>query len=93
MDTRRSADRHAGLAVDAALVAFSAYAGAISLAGSGADMGHELNHRLPFHSPVFGALALVIIVAVPATALAWHATRNDERTGATTAFAGAMLVV
>jgi hypothetical protein len=93
METLRATDRRRGLAVYSALVAFSAYAGAVGLAGGGADMGHDLNHRLPFHSPVFGAFALIVIVAVPATALARQAARGDRRTGETAVFAGVMLIV
>ena len=93
MDRRRITHRRRpSLAAYAALVAFSAYAGAVGLAGGVVDMGHDLNHRLPFHSPVFGAFALVVIVAVPATALVWHAVSDDQRTGATAVFAGMMLV-
>jgi hypothetical protein len=85
--------RRRGLAVYAAFVAVSAWGGVVGLATGALDMGHELNRRLPFHSPVFGALALAVIVGVPATALARQAARGNRRTGATAVFAGVMLIV
>ena len=70
----------------------SAWGGVFGLATGVLDLGHELNHRLPLHSPVFGALGLAIFVGIPATALAWHAARGDERIGATAVFAGMALI-
>lgn len=92
MRERQPSERRPGLAVYAGLVALSAYGGVFGLATGVLDMGHELNHRLPFHSPVLGAFALLVIVAAPATALAWHAARGDERVGVTASFAGIMLI-
>lgn len=71
-----------GLSVYAALIALSAYAGAIGLGSGGLAMGAALDHRLPFHSPVLGGIALAIIVGLPATALAvsaWHGRRRTDR--------------
>jgi hypothetical protein len=79
--------------VYAAFVAVSAWGGVVGLASGALDMGHDLNQRLPFHSPAFGAFALGVIVGVPATALARQAARGDRQTGATAMFAGAMLIV
>jgi hypothetical protein len=84
--------RRIGIAGFATLVALSAYGGAVGLAGGGADPNGTLDHRLPFHSPVFAALALVMIVAVPNTVLAWYSARRDRRTSAAAEFAGLMLV-
>jgi hypothetical protein len=93
MNTHRASERRrAGLAVYAAFVAVSAWGGVVGLATGVLDLGHDLNHRLPFHSPVFGALGLAIFVGAPATALAWHAWRGDDRIGATAVFAGVNLI-
>jgi hypothetical protein len=92
MADRLSTERRTGLAVYASLVALSAYGGVVGLATGALDLGPTLNRRLPFHSPVFGALALLVIVAVPAAALAWDAARGDERVGVTASFAGIMLI-
>ena len=84
--------RHLGLASYAALVALSAYGGAVGLATGALDMGGTLNHRLPFDSPVLGALALAAIVGLPSTALARYAWRGDRRIGAASLIAGMMLI-
>jgi len=88
METRR----RSGLAYYAAFVAVSAYGGALGLATGTLDMGNKINQRLPFHSPVVGAIALTMTVGAPATALAWHAARGDRRVGRSARFAGAMLI-
>ena len=72
-------------------VAISAYGGAIGLA-TGADLGHELNQRLPFHSPVFGAVALALIVGVPSTVVAALAKRGDPRADTALVGAGVLLI-
>jgi hypothetical protein len=93
MNAHRAADRRRpDLVLYAAFVAASAWGGVVGLATGALDMGHDLNHRLPFHSPVFGAFALAVIVGIPATALSLQAARGDRRTGATASFAGVMLI-
>ena len=84
--------RRAGLACYAAFVALSAYGGAVGLATGTLDLGTKLNHRLPLHSPVVGAIALTLIVGVPATALARYAARGDGRVDETARFLGIMLI-
>jgi hypothetical protein len=76
----------------AAIIAISAYAGAVGLAGGSIEMTPTVDHRLPFHSPVFGALALALIVGVPNTLLAVYAWRGDSRTDAAAFAAGVLLV-
>jgi drug/metabolite transporter (DMT)-like permease len=88
----RSKSRHPAIAWYAALVSLSAYGGAVGLATGGLDLGPELNHRLPFHSPVVGALALTALVGLPTTLLARVAARGDRRTRTAAAAVGAMLV-
>jgi hypothetical protein len=92
MADRQPGERRTGLAVYASLVALSAYGGLVGLATGALDLGPTLNRRLPFHSPVFGALALGALVAIPATALALQALRGDERIAATARFAGIVLI-
>lgn len=67
-----------GVAVFAAIIAFSAYAGAIGLVSGGLSLG-EFTARLPFGSPVLGGIALALIVAVPSTWLAWLSRRRSRR--------------
>jgi hypothetical protein len=92
MADRQRGERRTGLAIYASLVALSAYGGAVGLATGGLDLGSKLDHRLPFHSPAFGALALVMLVAIPATALARQAACGDERMAVTATFAGIVLI-
>lgn len=81
-----------GLATGAGIVAVSAYAGAVGLATRTDPYLRQVYERLPFHSPTFGAVALVAVVAVPHTVVAQYAWRGDERTDAAAAIAGALLV-
>jgi hypothetical protein len=83
---------HRALAVYAAIVAYSAYAGAIALATGAFDTADTIDHRIPFHSPVLAALALTAVVALPFTVVARHAWRGDPRLASAAAFAGAALV-
>jgi hypothetical protein len=87
-----SGDRHPVLSTMAVLVAMGAYGGSIGLATGWLSIGDRLNARLPFGSPVFGGLALFVLVAVPYTTLAGRAWRNDGSTGATAIVVGVMLV-
>ena len=80
------------LLVFSMFVTISAYGGAIGLAGGGSDMGHELNQRLPFQSPVFAAFALALIVGVPSSVAAWLVWRRDPRTGSMFIVAGVLLI-
>ena len=91
-ETHQRSRRRPGLAVYASLVALSAYAGAVGLATGALDLGNRLNERLPFHSPAFGAIALGVLVGMPATAVARQAARGDERVGATAVLVGITLV-
>ncbi|MFI5040302.1 MAG: hypothetical protein ACHQNA_00390 [Acidimicrobiales bacterium] len=86
-----TAARRTGLAVGAAAVALSAYAGALGLATGALALEDGLAHRLPFHSPVFGGLALVAVVAVPFTVLAAAAWRQSPRTSERSFGAGFLL--
>ena len=89
---RTGAPPRRGLAVFAAVNALSAYAGAVALATGLTGVGDRLNARLPFDSPVFGAVALILIVAVPMTVLARAAWQGDRRTDSLAVLAGALLV-
>jgi hypothetical protein len=81
-----------GLAVAAALVAVSAWGGAVGLATGSLALEGGLNERLPLHSPVLGGLALAVVVAVPFTLLAASAWRGSERTDELALGSGALLV-
>jgi len=87
-----AARRRPWLAAFTALIAVSAYAGAAGLITGGIDMGAEINARIPFDSPVFGGVALAVIVGVPMTVVTWLGARRDARSGAAAVVAGALLV-
>src|SRR5689334_1550636 len=81
-----------GRAVAGCVVAVCAYGGALGLMTGLLDLGADLNQRLPFHSPVFGGLALAAIVGVPFTTVAADAWRGSPRTDRSTFYAGYVLV-
>jgi Ca2+/Na+ antiporter len=85
--------RASGLALAAAGMAVAAWAGAIGLATGLLDLTAPIERRLPFSSPVFGGVALALVVAMPCTATAWFARGGDERTAAIGELAGSMLIV
>jgi len=89
---KSQAQRRRGLELSAAIVAFTAFGGAVGLVTGWLSVGAELNARLPLHSPVLGGIALAVIVGVPFAALARQARRGDERSDETSRFAGAVLV-
>ena len=88
--TRRS--RRRGLAVFAAVNAFSAWGGALALIVGLIDFGDRLNRRLPFGSLILAGVALAAIVAVPLSVWAWLAWRGDRRAGRASVLTGALLV-
>ena len=81
-----------GLAAFAAVIALSAYGGAVGLVAGFIGLDAPLNRRLPFESPVLGGIALALIVALPMTVLAIRARAADPRTAATAVAAGGLLV-
>ncbi len=83
--------RRWGVAVFAAIIAFSAYAGAVGLISGGLSLG-DMASRLPFGSPVLGGIALALIVAVPSTVLAWLAWQGDPRTDAAALIVGVLII-
>jgi len=84
--------RRPALASGAALVAASAFAGAVGL-GPGADpYTRHLKNRLPFQSPLFGAVALTTVVAIPYALLVRLAWTGDNRTDVASLTSGAMLM-
>lgn len=92
---RQDADgrhRRTALAAFAALIALSAYAGALGLITGFLSLGGNLNARLPFDSPAVGGIALGVIVAFPSTWLAWLARQGDRRTDAAAFVSGILLV-
>jgi hypothetical protein len=80
------------MAVGAALVAASAYGGAVGLSTGSLGLEGTVNERLPFHSPVVGGLLLGLIVAVPFTAFAIAAWRRSADVGTWAFGAGVVLV-
>ena len=85
------ASRHRVLAVLAGLISLSAYGGALGLITGFLDLGDTVTARLPFHSPALSGLALIAVVAVPTTLLAWQAARGQYRAGDLSIVAGVLL--
>lgn len=85
-------ERHAGLAAFAALLALSAWGGAAGLSIGFLSLGPAVESRLPFASPVFGGLALAVVVALPMSVLAVLAWRGDPRTGDAAVVCGVLQV-
>jgi len=84
--------RRPWLAGFAAFNAFAAWAGAFGLFTGGTDFGESIDDRLPFDSLVLAGLALVTIVGVPLTVLAWSAWTGGQKTDGLALLAGLMLI-
>ncbi len=76
----------------ATIVAVSAFGGTWGLASGTLDLGHTVNQRLPFHSPVFGGIALAVVVGGPAVIVAVLALRRDPRIEVACTGAGFLLL-
>lgn len=72
--------------------ALAAWAGGLGMVLGVLDLGEDLDSRLPFGSLVFAGVALVAIVAIPSTVLAWAGWTGSDRTPEIAAVAGALLV-
>ncbi len=83
--------RRTGLALLAGAVAASAYGGALGLITGFLPLGAVVTSRLPFASPVLGGIALLVVVAIPTTAVTWMAARGDRRAADTSVAAGVLL--
>ncbi len=81
-----------GLAAASFATAAGAWAGAAGLASGMLDIGPVLDQRLPFKSPVVGAMALTAVVAVPFTVLGVLAWRAASRSGPVAVAAGLLLM-
>jgi hypothetical protein len=80
------------VALFAGFVSVSAWLGALGMAGGLLPVGPTLAPRLPFHSPVFGGIALALVVAVPTTAGTVLAWRRNPRAGAAVTLSGLLLI-
>jgi hypothetical protein len=81
-----------GLAAYAGLIAVSAYYGAAGLVFGFLPGLDVLRPRLPLDSAVVGGLALLCVVAIPATVTAVLAWRHDPRAARASVVAGGLLV-
>jgi len=84
--------RRPALAVYAASLALAAYGGAAGLVTGSLKLSSELEGRLPFDSPTFGAIALCVLVGLPATALMVMAWRGHPLTLHAAALDGVLLM-
>ncbi len=76
----RGAPRHRlALVSYTGFLAASGWLGAVGLVSGLLPLPHSLARRLPFHSPVFGGIALACVVAVPMTVLAVMVWRRRPR--------------
>ena len=92
MNCWRLSEQRLPLALGAGLMAASAAAGAVGLATGLDSFVPKLQSRLPFHRPVFGAMALIAVVGLPYARVAQLAWRGDARTDVASAAAGTFLV-
>ena len=88
----RQARRRPVLATCTGIVAILAYAGAVGLITGAIDYGPEITARMPFGSPVFGGVALALVVGVPMTVVTYLGARVDARTSPAAVVAGSLLV-
>src|SRR5664279_237040 len=89
---RRAASHRYGVALCAAIVSVSAYFGTVGLAFGLLPVDAAMSANLPFHSPVFGGVALAVVVAIPTMWLTWLAWRGHPRTADAATLAGLLLV-
>ncbi|MFI6571184.1 hypothetical protein [Nocardia fluminea] len=77
--SERKSDRavRASLIGTSGFVALWAFAGAVGLAGGGAELGAQVTAHLPFDSPVFAGCMLALIVGLPMSATATATLRAD----------------
>jgi len=68
--TRATLPGRAGHTIAVGLLAALAWWGTIGLITGTMSFGHQLDQRLPLHSPVLGGVALGLAVALPATVTA-----------------------
>lgn len=81
-----------GLAAMAAVNAAAAWAGGVGLIVGAIDFGEPTNDRLPFANLVLAGAALVAIVAIPLTVLAWSAWTGGSRTDDLALVVGSLLI-
>ena len=67
------------MALAAACVSLSAFVGGIGLIGGGLSIGTKLEQRLPLHGPVFGGVALTLLVGMTFARVALLAWQGDGR--------------
>lgn len=84
--------RRPWLAGFAALNAVAAWAGGVGLVAGSIDFGESIDERLPFDSLVVAGLALIVVVAVPLSALAWSAATGGPRSDVLAFGAGLSLI-
>jgi hypothetical protein len=75
-----------------ALVALSAYVGAVGLSTGLLTLSPSAAERLPFGSPVFAGVALAVVVAVPNSFVVLLARRDHPRLREASTLAGLLLV-
>ncbi|WP_435122460.1 hypothetical protein [Amycolatopsis thermoflava] len=88
----RLARRRPWLASLTALIAVSAWVGAVGLVIGAVDLDDTVTARLPFPSTVFAGISLGLVIAVPMTVVTWFAARRDPRTSPAAVVAGAVLI-
>ncbi|AIJ23143.1 hypothetical protein [Amycolatopsis methanolica] len=88
----RLARRRPWLASLTALIAVTAWAGAVGLVIGAVDLDATVTARLPFHSTVFAGISLGVLIAVPMTVVTWFAARRDPRTSPAAVVAGTVLI-
>jgi hypothetical protein len=82
----------AGVAALAGCVAASAWFGSVGMASGVLPVESRVASRLPFASPVFAAIALAVVVAIPTTIATWATLRRSPAAAPAVGVSGLLLV-
>ncbi|NEW48936.1 hypothetical protein GV792_02605 [Nocardia cyriacigeorgica] len=80
------------LVATSGFVAFWAITGAVGLTGGGADLNRDITEELPFESPAFAGIMLLVIVGIPMTLTCAMAVSRHTNTPAAAVISGLTLV-
>lgn len=80
------------LATFTALLAATAFAGAVGLIIGVLELDEAVRARIPFGSAAFGGFALALVVGVPMTVVAVLAATGSHRCGFSAVLAGGLLI-
>ncbi len=92
MDTKTRARAQRWLMLLSGIVAVWAFAGAAGLGTGVVSLGSTVQGRLPWHSSIFAAIMLAVIVGLPMAATSYLAATADRRAATAALVSGAALI-